>query len=361
VSVRRTALALTLACALAVALAVAGCGSDGSDSGAPAAGATPKGPIVGINANTLGWGTQLGRAQSLISATGVGWLREELKWPTIEPRRGARHWGAYDRLLVGAAHRGLRVLVVINGIPSWARRPNGGLPTNRTAYGRLVRDVVARYGAGGTFWRAHSELRASLAPSTFELFNEPYFFPPQREELTATRYAKLAAAGIAAGRAADPAARFLIAADTSYLVPEEAERWLTWLDRAEPRLLGDADGFVVHPYAPRPATALRQLDAVTSALGRHGADQPLWVTEIGWSTCTVSGVGCVSEATQAANLSDFFRGAVARASTVAAVFAYSWHDLPGPISPSEEHFGVLRLDGSRKPAWRVLHAVATRR
>jgi hypothetical protein len=351
--VRRTVAVVVLV----AALAAAGCGGGGEDRRRPG----PPPLTVGLVANTLGYGTDLARAQDAVAQPGVRTLREELHWGTLEPRPGARRWAAFDRLMIGAAHRGLQVLVLLHGTPAWAERPNHGLPTATDAYGRYVHDVVARYGPGGTFWRAHPRLPAALAPRWFELWNEPWFAPPVRSALDARRYAALAMAGLRGGRAASPDARFLVAVDTSYLGAEaDAERWLRWLDRADPRVLGEADGVAAHPYSRDPVASVDQLRRLAILLRARGRSLPVWVTEVGWSTCAVAGDGCVSPARQARNLRAFLDGvrALPRA-VVPAVFVYSLRDLPGPLPPREEAFGMLRLDGTRKPAWAVLRAFAS--
>ena len=339
------------------AAAVAGCGGVAGSGSAR----QPVAPLtIGIVANTLGYGTDLGREQDAVARPGVRVLREEFHWGTVEPRRGARRWAPFDRLVVAAAHRGLRILPLLHGTPAWAERPRHGLPVATAAYGRYVHDVVARYGAGGTFWRAHPRLPARLAPRWFELWNEPYFAPPQRGALDATRYAALADAGLRGGRAASADARFLLAADTSLSAGgAEIDRWLDRLDRADPGLLKRADGVAAHPYSRDPAASVGVLRHLAASLRRQGLALAIWVTEVGWSTCRPALAGCVSEARQAANLRAFLQGVRALPrSVVPAVFVYSMRDLPGPLAPREESFGMLRLDGTRKPAWRVLREFA---
>jgi polysaccharide biosynthesis protein PslG len=350
------------AVACAVALALAGCaGTYGDES--PAAPIIDGGdPAVGVVANTLGYGAAVGRAQDTVRRAGVRLLREELSWSIVEPRRGVRHWAKTDRLMVAAAHRDMEMLVLLNGVPNWAARPDGGLPTRAAAYGAYVRDVVARYGPGGTFWRAHPTLPRASAPRWFELWNEPWFGQPVRSTLDARRYAALADAGLRAGRAADPDARFLLAADTSFVGDEQvSEAWLDRLQRAAPGLLAAADGITAHPYSTSASVSLDELDHVRAALTRRGLNLPIWVTEVGWSTCRLRSDQCVTEAQQASRLDHFLRGVARRSrSDVAKVFVYHMRDLGRLPSAREEHFGLVRLNGSRKPAWQVVRAFAAR-
>lgn len=353
---RRRSLTVLALAALVLVTAATGCGDTGSSQDRSGGGRTAARAVLGVNANTLGYGTDVARAQDAVRRTGIRTLREELSWYLIEPRRGQRHWAATDRLMVQAAHRGMRMLVVLNGTPGWARRPNGGLPTRTAAYAAYVRDVVARYGPGGRFWRAHPTLSRASAPQWFELWNEPYYAHPARSLLDAVRYAALADAGLRAGRKANPRARFLLEADTYFLGdPSVSDRWLDRLDRALPGLLDRADGVAAHPYSDDPAVSLDALDQLRAQLIRRGHDLPVWVTEIGWSTCPQASEGCVAEARQAANLTAFLTGMRTRpVAAFPAVFVYSMHDLRGPAASREDFFGALRLNDSRKPAWRVL-------
>jgi hypothetical protein len=343
-----------LACWAVVAIAVAGIA---------VARVRPAGDMVatgttlrlGLVANTLGWGARVGGAQSLARQAGARWLREEIDGASVVPARGERRWGATDRLFVAAAHRGLRILPLLDGTPRWATSRDGALPTNAHAYAAFVVAVVGRYGPSGSFWRAHPRLDERLAPAWFELWNEPYFARPSHSAITAQRYAALVDAAIRAGRAADPAARFLLAVDPS--TSNDADLDARWLDRvaqARPRLLAAADGIAVHPYAADGAASLRSLDHLRDTLTARGRAQiPIWVTEVGWTTCN-GAAQCLTERTQAANLRRLLTGVLQQPDRAAAVFYYhlrSWRVRAGDQLFGD--YGLLRADLTRKPAWTV--------
>jgi hypothetical protein len=262
------------------------------------------------------------------------------------------------RAPLGADHRGLHILPLLNEAPPWARGRDGALPTDSRAYAAYVRDVVARYGPSGRFWRLHPHLDASVAPIWFELWNEPYFARPDHSAITAARYAALAQAGITAGRRANPRARFLIAVDPATASGPNLDRqWLAALTAAQPGLLAAADGVAAHPYAQDGAASLRSLDRLRAALSAQGSQLPIWVTEVGWSTCARS-AGCVTEGTQAADLARFLIG-VRTGHRAAAVFIYhlaSWRVGVGDQLFGD--YGLLRADHSRKPSWSVYHRFA---
>jgi hypothetical protein len=359
--VRRAGLVAALA---ALVLVAGGCGAGSASDGGAGDGIGDAKPVLrlGLVANTLGYGTAMGREQELIRRSGATWLREEIEWSLVEPRRGARRWRPYDRLFAAAAARHLRMLPLLSDTPSWAQTPNRRLPTRTAAYGAYVRDAVARYGPGGTFWRAHPRYDATLAPVWFELWNEPYLVGPVVDgQLAADRYAALLRAGIKGGRHASAKARFLIALDTSAAGhPGVAERWLGRLVQADPEILRRADGIAAHPYNIGLGLEENALDELEVALqAREASSLPIWVTEIGWSTCVGVG-GCVSEQRQARNLTAFLGMVRARyAGRVQAVFVYRLRDLLVTRDFAREGaFGLLHADGRRKPAWSVLRRFA---
>ena len=138
---------------------------------------------------------------------------------------------------------------------------------------------------------------------------------------------------------------------------------------AVPDLNNYFDAVAVHPYARRsPLTytpgdddrrQTRRLERVRDALVARGAgDKPLWITEVGWSTCRRA-QDCVSESQQAAYFRDLFALQRVRWSGyVAAVFVYALQDFRS--RDSQGSFGVLRQGGSRKPGWYAMRAASPR-
>ncbi|HWI74480.1 MAG TPA: hypothetical protein VNT55_21145 [Baekduia sp.] len=347
-----------LCCAiLAVAVAGIAMARARDDDGAAAALAAST-LRLGINANSIGWGDAVGGEQALAAATGARWLREELQWAAVVPRKGERHWARADRMFASAAKRGLKVLPVLNEAPRWAAGRDHALPADARGYGAFVADAVARYGPQGSFWRAHPALDADLAPTYFELWNEPYFARPAHGAVTAGRYAALAAVAIRSGATANPGARFLVAVDPATATePELDARWLDRLAAAQPSLLAGAAGVATHPYAADGAASLRSLDRLRAVLAARTLPLPVWVTEIGWTTCS-GAADCVTERAQAADLRTFLNG-VRRGDRADAIFYYhlrSWRVRSGDQFYGD--FGLLRANRSRKPAWTVFRLFA---
>lgn len=305
-----------------------------------------------------------------VLATGARYDRQELQWATIEAQPHRYDWTAVDRTFASAAEEGLTLLPLIADTPAWARPGGGDVPGDRQAFGRFLGSLVARYGPGGAFWRAHPELPARPA-TWFELFNEPYLPPPGEPDPAA--YALMVRVAVPIARRANPRARFLIAGETTWLDADGhiGGDWMAALYAAQPQLGRWFDGVAVHPYSTRsPLTEAapdasrelsRRVEDIEAVLAAHGdAARHLWVTEVGWSTCT-DPTGCVSEADQARYLSELLRLARTRwRPFLDAVFVYALHSYPEGDAAVLPNYGLLRSDGSRKPAWAVFRREALR-
>lgn len=374
IRVRRAAVRCALAAVAASALG-GGCGAAAKPivlaplpPGAPAL-------RFGVVADTLDdRGSARLRDDRRVRALGVSWIREELRWAVLEPRPGVFRWRWFDRLLVDSTRQRLHVLPLLIGTPSWAGPSYYALPDPQ-AFGAFAAAAAARYGPGGSFWRAHPHLDARYAPQWFELWNEPYTARYSTGGVDPVRYAQMVRATLQQGRAANRRARWLMAADLDYSDAQGvAHDWLGAIAAADPTLARDVDGIAVHPYAfvaPTDHTNDTQLryrfdrvDAIERELVADGVASPrLWITELGWSTCSLR-PDCTSEHDQAQWLASA-AAALRRAPLlghVQALFVYHLRDFPGAGGGSREgHYGLLRTNGTRKPAWSVVRALTLQR
>ncbi|MGH2988649.1 MAG: hypothetical protein ACRDMA_02135, partial [Solirubrobacterales bacterium] len=233
-------------------------------------------------------------------------------------------------------------------------------------YAEYTAQVVARYGPGGSFWEAHPEI-AAFAPQHFEIWNEPYLPMFSAGGVDAGRYARLVKAAVSAGRAANPEARFLLQADRT--PPGDARHsFIDDMYAAVPDLNSYFDAVAVHPYGgssgpddPRGGWGFPRLAAARERFVAHGAaDKPLWITEVGWSTCPQSPDYCTSERKQAAYLERMFDLLRTKYSGyVQAAFVYHREDHPRQVPDDKEGwFGLERRDGSHKPAYEVYRTAA---
>jgi polysaccharide biosynthesis protein PslG len=319
-------------------------------------------PSIGLITNAQGSDMRSEVELDKAARSGVRWLREDFDWSVIEPRNDSWHWSRYDHLLSKAAARGMRVLPLLAWTPSWAGSAWNQIPADPTEFAEFTAAVVSRYGPGGSFWDAHPEI-ASFAPEHFELWNEPYLDQFSAGGVNPGRYARLVKAAASAGHAANSAAKYLLQAEQA---PSGARH--TFIDgmyAAVPDLNSFFDAVAVHPYSPgRAPDALHggwgfteRLEAIRAKfVSRGAADKPLWVTEIGWSTCP-SNPDCVTEQQQAAYLQRMFDLLRTNYSDyVRAAFVYHRRDTGTNPTDAYDWYGLERANGAGKPAYDVFRA-----
>jgi hypothetical protein len=345
-----------------------------------AAAASPT-PIVGLIDGTAQWQQDLGmthRMNQVLTTSHTKWLREGFFWSQIEPKPGLFTFAHYDHLVTLAAQHGVHVLAELYVAPRWASRTPSSVPADPTAYASFVAAVVARYGPGGTFWASHPNLESDIV-QTFELWNEAYYSNGNGGHYNPGSYARLVHAAVTAGRAANPAARFLIGAEMQgEFVGSGARRaWMWWVDalyRAVPNLNDYFDGVSVHPYGHdiihrspaipgRPYNGfdqMRRIEIIRNQFVRHGAaDKPFWATEVGWPTCRHGTSRCVSPAGQRKSFDTLMRYAETRwKSYVRAVFVYYFDDLGRNSANPDNDYGLIYYNRKPKLVLPVFEAFA---
>jgi hypothetical protein len=281
---------------------------------------------------------------ALARALGVRSVREDLSWASVEPRPGEFVWGRFDAVLRAAAQHGLTVLPLLDETPRWAT--SGGdssLPPDPAAFADFAARAAVRYGPGGQFWQAHPAI-AGFAPAVMEVYNEPYW-----RGVDPAAYAALVRRTADAVRAAN--ARVQLLAEVT------PGAWLDSLYAADPAIFSTAAtaGAAVHPYGADTAARVAGVHAQMTAHGDGAIG--VWITEVGWPTCPSDPADCVSEPAQAKDLATTL--ALARTAWqpwLRALFVYDLRDYGSPGRDKEQYFGLLRPDGSAKPALGVLAA-----
>jgi hypothetical protein len=119
------------------------------------------------------------------------------------------------------------------------------------------------------------------------------------------------------------------------------------------------DGFIVHPYggnSNKTASALGNRKLIEEARAMTGG--PIYVTEVGWPTAVGQSVTGDSmqwtEAEQATNITNFIAWCHGTG-YVAEVIYFNYRDYG-----TNMWYGVLRTDGSKKPAYTALKEAAAK-
>jgi hypothetical protein len=226
------------------------------------------------------------------------------------------------------------------------------------AYREWVLAFIARYGPGGSFWSEHPEYNAErYAIVTFELGNEPYFGGMSPEE-----YADTVRPTLEALDDLHPPVRIILpsrvyGSDTS---------WMDTLYARIPNLNELFHAFAEHPYwygrsptALGSASPLGRIETLRQRMNEHGAaNKPIWITEYGQSTASC-GTECVSEDTQALHLQEMLTAILTHPEwRVRTIAIFQLRDRGTDSADRELQFGLLREDGSPKPAyWLIWTAI----
>jgi hypothetical protein len=284
--------------------------------------------------------------------------RFPVAWSEVEPAQGRWQWDRADARYAAMLRAGLEPVLVAIGAPCWARaqpsgcaRGSGGVP----ALG-FDRD-----------WAEYAGRLARRYPRAIgvEIWNEPnvaQLFPPYPDP---KRYAELLRAAYSAVKLTNPrmpviSGGLLALATTDARGMSDAE-FLAGMFAAGGGAALDAIG--AHPYPP--ATALAggaaasgavesELDALRSVRNAAGqSDTDFWITEVGVSTTSIPGPVKEAESVQADDLVAI-ADALMTDDDVAVVLIHRLIDRV-PTSGdaaglAEAGFGVLRSDGTPKPA-----------
>ena len=293
-----------------------------------------------------------------IARTGARWVRVDFSWAAIQTKGPTSfNWSPWDAVVQAATARGLEVLGVISYTPPWAlpagvnaaasgsyRNP----PAQAGAYGAFAGELAARYGPRGVH--------------AWEIWNEPNvpaFFRPQPNPATYIALLKSAYESI---KHNDRGAT-VVTGGVAPCSPANgivATQWLGDLYAGGAR--GYFDAFGDHPYTfslgggTAPVSVVWRVEPTSPSILRaimvaHGdSAKRIWGTEFGTPSVDAS-LPSVNEAVQANAIAQAY-GLWKTYSWVGPLFTHTLEDPPNPdLTNYEDWFGLLRADGSPKPAY----------
>jgi polysaccharide biosynthesis protein PslG len=336
-------------------------------AGVPAAAAAPEVGVMG----TITWGqsrAEIDREVAMLRAAGVRWVRANLGWRYVEPRRrriDRRALAQWDYAIDRARDAGLRVLMPIAEVPYWAsadpnkRSGRGGSrwngwyrPKRMSDFGRFVRFAVGHFAKRG--------VRA------YEIWNEPNYdrFWPSGPNPGA--YARMLKAGYRGAKRADRGVTVLLGGLALNDYP-----FLAGVYRAGGRRY--FDGVAVHPYTygvdPTKQwkgsgadgyrnrisrNAFPAIVEIRRTMARRGdRRKKVWITEFGYST--TSQRGGVTAEQQARYLTQAYRYAQ-RFRWVHSMFWYQSRNSPflGDRDTFDAQFGLMSIRWRPKPSYDAL-------
>jgi hypothetical protein len=293
---------------------------------------------------------QIDAALDEMQAMGVNTVRIGIPWAGINPIEGYYDWSQSDYLINAADERGMGILAVITTTPTYQQNGSGvySEPIDPAAYGEFAGMAAERY-AGQV--------------GAYEIWNEPNAAPYYGPTPDPAGYTELLQAAYPAIKAADPDA--IVVGGVVGSTVTYGNYTLNPVDFVDQMYDAGAQGYFdalsFHPYqyttpfsmgGYHPDSPLNQLDDIHDLMVANGdGDKLIWASEYGQPT-SVS-----SEAEQAAYLEDMLT-AWREIGYTGPAFVYTLEDdLTGSTNP-EDTFGLIRDDGTWKPAAYVIQELA---
>jgi polysaccharide biosynthesis protein PslG len=295
-----------------------------------------------------------------MEAMGVQWVRFDIEWGDVQySSPNDANWYAYDSLVQALAAHHLKGLGIILFTPQWARSSTcyNGVecpPANPQTFATFAAEVAARYKSYGMHY--------------WEIWNEPNNYNFWAPKTDCVGYANLLKAVYPAIKQADPQAVVV----TGGLAPETTDGnntsptdFLSCLYNNGAGGYFDAVGD--HPYSfpqfPSQVTsgAWAQMSETTPSLrsimiGNGDANKKIWITEYGTPTNGPDPNWYVSEAQESQMMTDAF-SLYKTYSWAGPFFWYTFEDGGTSTSTNENFFGLIRADGTTKPAYTTLQNI----
>lgn len=301
---------------------------------------------------------QLNERMAAIAATGSTWVRFDLSWnaATVSGQSGYS-WAEGDRLTTAARQHGLNVLMVV-GLPPQTQQMSGC-----TAGERCQPASVAAYVA---FVDAAAHHYAPLGVHAWEIWNEPnisYRFGPATNP---AKYVAMLKGSYTAIKRVDAASTVLAgntaptSSSNGNLRPDDFIAAM-YANGAQ----GYFDAIALHPYTyPALPSQYSQSDAWGQMLWIHNemvkygdGNKKIWITEFGAPTDGpdraddehVTEDAQAEIATEAITMFQSY-------SWSGPFFWYEFEDSGTATWTTENFYGIVRADGSHKPAYDAIVA-----
>jgi hypothetical protein len=316
----------------------------------------PAGKVGGVAVGALQpWNPRRAADYKALGAANATWVRSDLGWMYLEPVKGSWRFDQFDPVVADAKANGMRYLAILHTVPNWANGGAGdyGMPSDVSLVTNYCYQTARHY--------------IPMGVTEYEIGNEINLPHPGWQNPSGAVYTQKFLAPCVSGlrRAATelnarPTIIFGSLAPTEWTGGTNQATFLT--DAYNNGAQGLFDAMAWHPYtgADAPSVSVHmnadsaQLNSIMAARG-DGAKK-IWATEYGVPT---GGPNSVSEQAQVTTLNGSFDVWYAKP-FAGPLFWYSGRDSGTSTTDREQHFGVLRYDGSAKPAYAALAGQLTR-
>lgn len=313
----------------------------------------------------------IARLDDMVSL-GVGWIRFDIDWASVQPQNSSTFdWAGIDALVSAANSRNIKMLPILDFTAPWAR-PSNCTNTNKCAprdpaeFATFAAEVVKHYAPKGIH--------------DWEIWNEPntkFFWQPFAD---AGAYTDLVKATYTAIKSVDPSANVIAGSMAPAATASGNISPFDFLNSIYQNGGKDYfDSVSFHPYSfPVLASysaswnAWQQMfagNSLRSLMSANGDDaKRIWITEFGAPTGgpgALADVGNynlsqspdhVTEDLQTQMFTDSF-SLFNTYSWAGPMFWYSYKDLGTTNDTIENFFGIIRFDGSPKPIYSVMKDV----
>jgi hypothetical protein len=305
---------------------------------------------------------------SSLKNIGVQWVRWDLDWSLIQPNDSLHYqWQASDRVIETAQRFDINTLGVITYTPKWARERAcitdwRCAPADTKAFGHFAGQVALRYIDSVSYW---------------EIWNEPNVYSFWRPRPNASKYGLLLRESYIEIKKANQQAVVL----SGGLAPSETRpdgslpplSFLKDLYFSNSNVYFDAVSFHPYSYPVSPTSVSKgnswqqNLQIRQLMIDKKEGGKRIWITEYGAPTGGpgkiftadrlnnyIYGSDFVSEVAQATMMKeaiDYYRQ---NSDWLGPLFWYTLKDDSLNPETSENFFGLIKLDGNKKPAYDLL-------
>ena len=325
---------------------------------------------------------------------GVAQVRTDWEWRQVEQRKGVYDWSKLDAMVQAAHEEGVELLPIVHYAPEWAlvsgKKPDdiyqmAPAPEAYGDYARFLLASIRRYGPQGN-------APFAFTPMVYwQVWNEPnirQFWGPRPNAKAFTQFTQVVSQTLAPVRSKIRLVHAgLSKSDVEFM-------WHMW--DADPKHGDTFDIMAVHPYlfdgrdGIRDPADMDQDDRAAAPMGfvgstrdsgflgkifnlqlfmslRGAAGKPIWITEMGYFVAKHKlGVTEQEQAERMRRVIEFVqrrltttpygKGPRDVAANVQRIYWFSLEDYPSPDGFG--NFGLIRPDGSERPAASVLKSLA---
>ncbi len=331
--------------------------------------------VPGINAEIFSHTNQL---SGWLDDLNLKWVRQQVRWSSIEPVKGERDFNALDTVVNAAASNNYKLMLSIVQSPKWAN-PNGGMPKNPQDYADFMSVVTARY-------------RGKVA--AYEVWNEENLASEAGSPIEVGRYVQLLKAGYNAIKQVDHLTVVVFGGlspvgftDINNVVDDVHYLKMVYAyNNGEARHYFDVMGGhpgsnnnppdALYPANPGPGPGwtndpsfyFRRVEQTRQVMMDNGdASKQIWLTEFGWDSTPNPPPGYeyakqINETAQGVYIGRAFQKSLADYPWMGPMFVWQLNFALPSVTPNQNDekngWGILRRDGSKRPSYLAVQQYA---